>query len=215
MLGRGVGSDQHKMINFSRRVSKPDQDMHGTGPVCGHETVSGPAGGGDLGSGRLVTKVGGCGGSHTDYILLEQRVDQHFLPRNHPTRRITRCRDGPLRRACPVIPCPNPLKTHPYLSGDRCHGHALIAQIQNVLGFHVVPARTPGTERHTRAVQPIPDRAVVYPKLCTDPAERPTGGIELGRSVHIHDQYPNFRRKPPTSSRDHCSGFPVQRYKRN
>jgi hypothetical protein len=46
--------------------------------------VSGPAGGGDLGSGRLVTEVGGCGGSHTDRIVLEQRVRQHFLPRNHP-----------------------------------------------------------------------------------------------------------------------------------
>jgi hypothetical protein len=76
----GVGSNQHKMIDFSRCVSKPDRDMHGTGPVCGHETVSGPAGGGDLGSGRLVTKVGGCGGSHTDRIVLEQRVDQHFQP---------------------------------------------------------------------------------------------------------------------------------------
>jgi hypothetical protein len=46
--------------------------------------VSGPAGGGDLGSGRLVTAVGGCGGSHTDRIVLEQRVRQYFLPRNHP-----------------------------------------------------------------------------------------------------------------------------------
>ena len=71
MLSCGVGSDQHKMIDFSRRVSKPDWDMHGTGPVCGHETVSGPAGGGDLGPGRLVTEVGGCGGSHTDRIVLE------------------------------------------------------------------------------------------------------------------------------------------------
>jgi hypothetical protein len=46
--------------------------------------VSGPAGGGDLGSGRLVTELGGYGGSHTDRIVLEQRVRQHFLPRNHP-----------------------------------------------------------------------------------------------------------------------------------
>src|SRR5829696_6883141 len=73
MLSRGVGSNQHKMIDFSRRVSKPDRDMDGTGPVCGHETVSGPAGSGDLGSGRLVTEVGGCGGSHTDRIVREQR----------------------------------------------------------------------------------------------------------------------------------------------
>jgi len=190
MLSRGVGSNQHKMIDFSRRVSKPDWDMHGTGPVCGHETVSGPAGGGDLGSGRLVTKVGGCGGSHTDRIVLKQRVDQHFLPRNRPTRRGTRGRDGPLRRACPVVPSPNPLEAHSHLSCDRGHGHALIAQIQNVLGFDVVPPCTPASQCHTRAVQPIRHRAVVYPKLRTDPAERPTGGIELGRSVHIHDQIP-------------------------
>ena len=71
MLSRGVGSNQHKMIDFSRRVSKPNRDMDGTGPVCGHETMSGPAGGGDLGTGRLVTKVGGCGGSHPDRIVLE------------------------------------------------------------------------------------------------------------------------------------------------
>ena len=70
MLSRGVGSNQHKMIDFSRHVAKPDRDMHGTGPVCGHETVSGPAGGGDLGSGRLVTKVGGRSGSHTNHLLL-------------------------------------------------------------------------------------------------------------------------------------------------
>jgi len=44
MLSRGVGSNQHKMIDFSRCIFKPDRDMHGTGPVCGHETVSGPAG---------------------------------------------------------------------------------------------------------------------------------------------------------------------------
>jgi hypothetical protein len=33
-----------------------------------------------------VTEVGGCGGSHTDRILREQRVDQHFLPRRADTR---------------------------------------------------------------------------------------------------------------------------------
>jgi hypothetical protein len=37
---------------------------------------------------------------------------------------------------------------------------------------------------------------VVDPKLGTDPAKRPTGGIQLRGSIHIHDQYPNFRRKP-------------------
>jgi len=57
-----------------------------------------------------------------------------------------------------------------------------------VLGFDVVPPCTSASECHTGAVQSIRHRAVVYPKLCTDPAERPTGGIELGRSVHIHDQ---------------------------
>ena len=31
--------------------------------------------------------------------------------------------------------------------------------------------------------------AVVDPKLGTDPAQRPTGGIKLDSSVHIHDQY--------------------------
>jgi 6-phosphogluconate dehydrogenase len=51
-------------------------------------------------------------------------------------------------------------------------------------------AAHPATERHTRAVQPIRHRAVVHPKLRTDPAERPTGGIQLGRSVRIHDQIP-------------------------
>jgi hypothetical protein len=59
-----------------------------------------------------------------------------------------------------------------------------------VMPFDVVPPRTTAPKCHTCAVQPIRHRAVVYPKLCTDPAERPTGGIELGRSVHIHDQIP-------------------------
>jgi hypothetical protein len=90
----GVGSNQHKMIDFSRRVFKPDRDMHGKGPVCGHETVSGPAGGGDLGSSRLVTEVGGCGGWHTDRILLEQRVEITDIIGLYLARRRTRPRSA-------------------------------------------------------------------------------------------------------------------------
>jgi hypothetical protein len=50
MPGRGVGSNEHEMIDLPRRVSEPDRDMHGTGPVCGRETVGDHVGGGDLGS---------------------------------------------------------------------------------------------------------------------------------------------------------------------
>jgi hypothetical protein len=64
-------------------------------------------------------------------------------------------------------------------------------------------------------MQPDRHRAVVDPKLGTDPAERPAGGIKLGSSVHIHNQHPNFRRKPSTSARtrwyalfnSRCSGL--------
>ena len=53
------------MIDLPRRVSKPNRDMHGTGQVCGDQTVGGPAGSRDLRAGRLVTKVGGRRSSHT------------------------------------------------------------------------------------------------------------------------------------------------------
>jgi hypothetical protein len=80
MPGRGVGSNQHKMIDVARRVSKPNRDMHGTGTVCGNQTVSGPAGGGHLGPSRLMTKVSGYGRSHTDRIVVSQRVCQSRWP---------------------------------------------------------------------------------------------------------------------------------------
>jgi hypothetical protein len=49
-------------------------------------------------------------------------------------------------------------------------------------------------------VQPIRHRAVVDPKLSTDPAERPTGRLELGGPGHIHDQCPKIPAKAATSS---------------
>ena len=106
----------------------------------------------------------------------------------------------PARRPCPVVPSPNPSEAHSHLSCDRGHGHALIAQIQKV-GFRRGATVHPASECHTGAVQPIRHRAVGYPKLCTNPAERPTGGIEL---------------KFPANAANHFSSrFPVQRYKRN
>jgi hypothetical protein len=87
MPGRGVGSNEHEMIDLPRRVSEPNRDMHGTRQVCGHQTVSGPTGGSDLGPSRLMTPVSGYGRSHTDHIVLSQRVRQHLLPRNYPGRR--------------------------------------------------------------------------------------------------------------------------------
>jgi hypothetical protein len=70
-----------------------------------------------------------------------------------------------------------------------------------VVRIDIVPPWTTAPKYDACAVQPIRHRAVVDPKLGTDPAKRPTGGIQLRGSVHIHDQYPNFRRKPSTSAR--------------
>jgi hypothetical protein len=86
----GVGSDQHQMVHLPRCVSQPNRDMHRTGQACGDQTMSCPAGGRDLCAGRLMTKVGGRSGSHTNHVTLIQSLCQHPLPGNHPDRRRTR-----------------------------------------------------------------------------------------------------------------------------
>ena len=67
MPSLGVRPDQHEMIDLPLRTTKPNRNMHGTGQVCRHQTVGGPAGSRDLSAGRLVTKLGGRDGSHTNY----------------------------------------------------------------------------------------------------------------------------------------------------
>jgi hypothetical protein len=188
----GVRPDQHEMIDLPRRATKPNRNMHGAGQVCRHQTVGGPAGSRDLSAGRLVTKVGGRDGSHTNHLLLSQRLSQHLLPRNHPDRRRTHRSVSPLRWASPVVPGPNPGDTHTHFSSHRGHGQPLITEIQDALRVNLVPRCTPATQRDTGPVQPNRHPAVVDPKLGTDPAQRPAGGIELDRSVHIHDRQLRF-----------------------
>jgi hypothetical protein len=70
--------------------------------------------------------------------------------------------------------------------------------IQTVLGIDIVPAVPPRSGVDACASQLIAHGAVVIPKLSIDQPELSTSGIELGRSVHIHD---HFRRKSSTSAR--------------
>jgi hypothetical protein len=40
-----------------------------------------------------------------------------------------------------------------------------------------------------------------HPKQTTDPPERQPAALGLGRSVHLHNKIPNFRRKPSIIAR--------------
>ena len=204
------------MIDLPRRVSKPNWDMHGAGPVCGHQTVGGPAGSRDLGAGRLVTKVGGCDGSHTDHLMLNQRLCQHLLPRNHPDRRGTHRSVSPLRWASPVVPGPNPGDTHTHLSSDRGHGHAL-------------DHGDPGCVACQPSYRGAPPRRSVTPARCSRTATvrwstpssapirrsvQPAAYSSTARSTSTI-KYPNSGESRQPVLATIVRGLPVQRYKRN
>jgi hypothetical protein len=86
---RGVGSNQQEMVQTPRRLASQNRDIHARAqPVATRRCAARRAA--VIWPGRLMTKLADHGRSHTDRIVLEQRLGQHFLPRNHPDRRVSR-----------------------------------------------------------------------------------------------------------------------------